>query len=122
MNETVPVLSGQILDTWSNHAWDNGLQVDRLDDLDKVTVQTENSIYEITVISPHAGEILVRGGRFFPEFTAARLAGCSLRGSFLKMRGIYTGFNLEFNLDGKTIITSRVRTVALHAKTDKLPR
>ena len=52
---------------------------------------------------------MVRGGRFFPEFTPARLAGSSLGGSFLKLRGIYVGFNLEIHFDKRLIITSRVR-------------
>ena len=69
--------------------------------------------YEITVISGRTGDILVRGGRFFPEFTAARLAGSSLGGSFLKLRGVYLGFNLEIHFDQRLIITSRVRQISI---------
>jgi hypothetical protein len=81
--------------------------------MEKLTIRTENSTYEITVICGRTGEILIRGGRFFPEFTPARLAGSSLGGSFLKLRGIYVGFSLEVHFDKRLIITSRVRKLAV---------
>src|SRR5947208_16954269 len=90
-----------------------GIQWEMIEDMEKLVVQTENSVYEITVICGRTGDILVRGGRFFPEFTEARLAGSSLGGSFLKLRGIYVGFNLEIHFDKRLIITSRVRQISL---------
>ena len=60
-----------------------------------------------------SGDILIRGGRFFSEFTPARLAGSSLGGSFLKLRGIYVGFSLEIHFEKRLIITSRVRKIAV---------
>src|ERR1041385_4096505 len=111
MSETVTCARGAFLDTWSGHDWRDGVQVESLDDLAKMVVRTENSTYEITIISGRTGEILIRGGKFFPEFTPARLAGSSLGGSFLKVRGIYAGFNVEISVDSRTIITSRVRTL-----------
>jgi hypothetical protein len=114
MDEKTEVVAGALLDTWSAHAWDNGLQLDALDEMDRLVVCTQNSRYEITVISSRSHEILLRGGQFFTEFTAARLAGSSLGGSFLKLGGIYVGFNMELNADGQVIITSRVRTIEVH--------
>src|SRR5690242_14397986 len=111
MNETVACARGALLDTWSGHDWRDGVQVESLDDLCKMVVRTENSTYEITIISGRTGEILIRGGRFFPEFTAARLAGSSLGGSFLKVRGIYAGFNIEIGISSRTIVTSRARSI-----------
>ena len=81
--------------------------------METLTVRTENSTYEITVICGRTGEILIRGGRFFPEFTPAKLAGSSLGGSFLKLRGIYAGFSLEVHFDKRLIITSRVRSISV---------
>ncbi len=112
MNETVTCARGAFLDTWSGHDWRDGVQVESLEDLSRLIIRTENSTYEVTIISGRSGEILIRGGKFFPEFTAARLAGSSLGGSFLKVRGIYVGFNVEISVDSRTIITSRVRTIA----------
>src|SRR5262245_36371764 len=110
---TVSCSAGALLDTWSSHNWTEGVQLESMEDMETLTVRTENSVYEITVICGQTGEILIRGGRFFPEFTAARLAGSSLGGSFLKLRGIYAGFNLEIHFDNRLIITSRVRNIAV---------
>ena len=104
------------LDAWAERAWTDGVQVDRLEALETLSFQTQNSIYEITVLRPETGEVLVRGGRFFPERTVAFLAGSSLGGSFLKLRGIYPGFKIEFGCDGRrVIITSRVRSIEMSA-------
>jgi hypothetical protein len=114
MDDKTQVAAAALLDTWSAHAWDNGIQLDTLDEMDRLVVTTHNSSYEITIISPRSNEILVRGGRFFPEFTQARLAGSSLGGSFLKMGGVYVDFSMEINSNGQVIITSRVRTIEVH--------
>jgi hypothetical protein len=104
-----------LLDTWSSHEWTDGVQLETLRDMENLQAGTENSVYEITVISGRSGDILIRGGKYFPEFTPARLAGSSLGGSFLKLRGIYIGFNLEIHFDQKMIVTSRVRTISVNA-------
>src|SRR2546425_1955259 len=108
---TVGYSAGALLDTWSSHNWTEGVQLETIQDMKKLEVQTLNSVYEITVICGRTGDILVRGGQFFPEFTEARLAGSSLGGSFLKLRGIYVGFKLEIHSGERLIITSRVRRV-----------
>ena len=99
------------LDWWSEHAWSEGLQIDRMENLESLCIRTENSTYEITVLSKETGKILVRGGRFFPEWTRAHLSGSSLGGSFLKLLGIYLGFNMEFHHGRQRIVTSRVRSI-----------
>jgi hypothetical protein len=100
-----------ILDHWSSQDWKNGLQLEDLEELDTIVVQTENTAYEVTVLSPFTGEVLVRGGQFFKQRTPAHLAGSSLGGSFLKIRGIYVGYSLEFQHDRKRIVTSRVKSI-----------
>ena len=116
MDTTVRCSASALLDTWSSHDWTEGVQLESMQDMETVTVRTENSTYDITVISGRTGEILVRGGRFFPEFTPARLAGSSLGGSFLKLRGIYVGFSLEIHFEKRLIITSRVRKIAVSVR------
>jgi len=113
MDSTVRCSASALLDTWSSHDWTEGVQLEAIGDMEKVTVRTENSTYEITVISGRSGDILIRGGRFFPEFTPAKLAGSSLGGSFLKLRGIYVGFSLEVHFEKRLIITSRIRKIAV---------
>src|SRR5437762_6384563 len=86
------VPSGALLDTWSGLKWSEGVQIDRLPPLDRLTIRTRNSVYEVVVVAPTNGEVFVRGGAFFPEFTRAQLAGSSLGGSFLKVRAVHVGF------------------------------
>src|ERR1044071_9710914 len=73
------------LDWWADRDWTAGMEVPRLSGLDRFSVTTRNSIYEFPVLEPETGEVLARGGRFFPEHTRARIAGCSLGGSCLKV-------------------------------------
>ena len=83
-------------------------------DLEVLVVETRNSKYEITVISGAEGEVLVRGGQFFLEKTAAHLSGASMGGSFLKMRGIYVGLKMEILHNGRRIISSPVQRIAAY--------
>src|SRR5215471_12637611 len=106
MDEKTQLSVAALLDTWSSRQWNNGVQLDGLDEMDSLVVVTLNSTYEITVIAPKSFEILIRGGRFFPEFTAGNLAGSSLGGSFLKIGGIYTGFCMELHANDQVIVTS----------------
>jgi hypothetical protein len=104
--------AGNSLDAWTTHEWRGGLQLEDVNALDAFVIRTANSTYEITVLSPSTGEVLVRGGAFFPVVTRARLAGASLGGSFLKRHGIYVGFRLELVSNETPIITTPVRTIA----------
>ena len=101
------------LQTWSDAVWRDGIQIDHVDDLETVVVETQNSTYEITIIDGIKGEVVVRGGQFFPQLTPAHLTGASMRGSFLKIRGIYLGFCVEFLHEGKRIMTSSVRRIVV---------
>jgi hypothetical protein len=73
--ESIP--EGVVLHNCSEGQWTNGVQVDRMEDMKKLIVQTRNSLYEIIVIDGPRGEILVRGGKFFPELTPALLGGAT---------------------------------------------
>ena len=135
MSKTVSVPKGAILDAWSEAEWDNGVQLEEMKEFDSLAVQTQNSLYQITVLSGRTGDILVRGGKYFPEQTPARLSGSTLGGSFLKVRGIYVGMKMEivpqptemvsqveidpvtgqeeFLLGYKAIITSPVQSIGI---------
>lgn len=107
------VPSVAVLDTWANFDWTDGCQVDQLQAFQPVTVVTRNHVYEIVVLEGGSGLIRVRGGQFFPEWREAHLAGCSLGGSFLKLRGIYAGFGMELHIAGDVIVTSPVQRLTL---------
>lgn len=95
MNETISSPKGAILDAWSDSEWSNGLQLDQMEELTTLAVRTTNSLYEITVLNGQTGEVLLRGGEFFPERTPVRLEGSTCGGSILKRRGIYVGLRME---------------------------
>jgi hypothetical protein len=107
--------SAAILSTWSDRDWQraDGVQVETLEHMQRVIVRTHNSVYEIFARGGSPGHVLVRGGRFFQEFTEAHVSGSSLGGGFLKQYGIYVGLRLEFNVDGETIITSPIFSISL---------
>jgi len=111
MYETSRYSASAILDTWVNYSWNEGVQIATRPDLSELIVETRNSVYEITVIDGAGREILIRGGKFFPERTPARLCGSSMRGSFLKLGGIYAGFSMEILFEGQTIVTSPVQSI-----------
>ena len=102
-----------VLETWANFDWSDGCQIDEQQALQPVTVVTRNHVYELVVIEGASGLVRIRGGQFFPDWRDVHLAGCSLGGSFLKLRGIYAGFGMELHVDGDVIVTSAVQRLTL---------
>lgn len=98
------------LEFWTRRTWDDGVQVDQLRALDRLQVRTRNSLYDIIISG--SGDVMIRGGRFFPEYTRAVILGSSLGGAFLKLGGIYRGFSVEIVFDGTRIVTSPVEVVS----------
>ena len=115
MNEKASISMAALLDSWSDAPWTNGVQVDLMEDIEKLVVRTGNSLYEIIIIDGPSGEILVRGGQYFPELTPARLTGATLGGSFCKLRGIYAGFRMELYANGQRTVTTPVESVGVLA-------
>jgi hypothetical protein len=113
MREPDSVPAGAVLNDWSENPWTNGVQVDRMEDMERLVIQTRNSLYEITIIEGRSGEILVRGGKLFPELTPARLAGATLGGGCCKERGIYAGFRMEINANGRRTVTTPVESIRI---------
>ena len=113
MGDTTRYSSAALLETWVTHDWDHGIQLESLPDFSEIAVQTKNTLYEITIIDGPNREVLIRGGKFFPVRTPARLAGSSLGGSFLKVGGIYAGFNMEVLSSGTSIVTSPVQSIRI---------
>jgi hypothetical protein len=107
--------SAALLSTWSERDWRraDGIQLERLEHMQRIIVRTYQHAYEIFVCRGGPGDVLVRGGRFFQEFTEARLVGSSLGGGILKQYGIYVGLRLEFNIDGETILTAPIFSISI---------
>lgn len=107
--------SAAILSTWSERDWRraDGIQLERLEHMQRIVVRTYQHAYEIFVRCGAAGDVLIRGGRFFQEFTEAQLVGSSLGGGFLKQFGIYVGLRVELNIDGETIVTAPIFSISI---------
>jgi hypothetical protein len=86
-----------------------GVRLPSLSGLDQLEVRTRNSVYQLTILG--GGEVMVRGGSFFPEWSTVRLSGSTLGGSLLKMDWIGCGFSMEFLHQGQRIVTTRVREI-----------
>ena len=99
------------LDAWTAATWTGGLQIDEVPALEPLTIRTRNSTYTIVVLRFGTDDVIVRGGRLFPSFQRAVLAGASAGGSLLKMRGIYTGLCMEIVVDGRRVLTSPVASI-----------
>ena len=112
MGQTAIYAAAQILDTWVNHDWSQGIQVESLPSFTEIFVQTRNTI---TIIDGASREVLIRGGKYFPEKVAARVSGSSLGGSFLKVGGIYAGFSMEIQAGGTPIVTTPVRSIHVYS-------
>jgi len=102
---------GADLDVWIRHSWQDGMLVDDLWAGDELVVKTANTTYLIEVISPRNREVIISGGTFFRDRSRVHLDGCSLRGAFLKLGGIYVGFSLELRNEGGVVITSPVQSI-----------
>ena len=91
----------------------DGVDLRDLDPITTLRVQTENTVYEITVSRPPRSVVHVRGGRFFPDTTEASFGGSSFGGSCLKLAWFGIGLHMEFHVAGGRIITSRVLSIAV---------
>ena len=110
---TAPATGVVTVDGWLRHAWDEAVQVDRLEDLQALRVETENSTYDIAIAEARNGDVLIRGGRYFPGWTSVQLLGCSLGGGLLKRHAVHVGFRKEVYWEGRIVITSPVRAITL---------
>ena len=135
IDKTSCVPRAALLDAWSDEQWSTGIQIDQMAELETLAVRTQNSVYEITVLHGRTGDVLVRGGKFFTEWTPAQLSGSTFGSSLLKAGGIYVGMRMEiapkpavmiskvvhdpatgqneFLVGRSVIITSPVQTIAV---------
>ncbi len=99
----------------------DGIGLIDVDAFTTLVVRTDNSAYRITILRPHAREVLVQGGKFFPARTRACLSGSTFGGSCLKMGWVGLGLHLEFHAGDQWIITSHVRAIAVEASPTGAP-
>jgi len=88
-----------------------GVNVLDLEPLTELRVETTNSLYRIVV--SQRTTVFVQGGRFFPERSAAHLAGATFGGSLLKIGWIAIGMRMEICGDDGPIVTSPVQRITV---------
>jgi hypothetical protein len=92
---------------------DDAIHIDSCPVFQWIVVRTRRSVYDIVVLGGDAGEVMVRGGRFFPEFRRATIAGSTFGGSAVKLRSICVGLRMELHVNGKFFVTSPIQAVSL---------
>ncbi len=117
----LPVLRVAPVDLIEAVSQADGIGLIDVDAFTTLVVRTDNSVYRITILKPHAREVLVQGGKFFPVRTRACLSGSTFGGSCLKMGWVGLGLHLEFHVGGQWIITSHVRAIAVEASPTGAP-
>ena len=99
----------------------DGIALLDVDAFTTLVVRTDNSVYRITILTPHLREVLVQGGTFFPARTRACLSGSNFGGSCLKIGWVGLGLHMEFHAGDQWIITSHVRAIAVEASPTGAP-
>lgn len=87
-----------------------GVSLLALEPLTSLVVETRNTRYQIIVT--RGEEIIIQGGSFFPDPTAARLDGASLGSGLLRLGWIGIGLRMEVRAGGQRIVTTPVRSIA----------
>ena len=90
------------------------VELDSCRALDWITVKTSRSTYDVVVLSGDTGAVAIRGGNLFPEFRCATITGSLFDGIAVKLRTIAVGLHLEFLVNGKSVITSRIQAISRH--------
>jgi hypothetical protein len=90
-----------------------GIGIDAITDGTPVTIQTRHSTYELIVRDGPRHDVLLRGGRLFPEWTDARLNGSTAGGSAIRSGWIGIGLRLEIVVDGQPFTTSPVQSISI---------
>lgn len=102
---------------WREEKSDAAIRLDSCVAFERIAVKTQSSLYEVIVLCGRTGEVLIRGGRFFPEFRRAILTGSTAGGSALKLRTIDVGLRIELRDDLKLYTTTAVEAVSREEST-----
>jgi hypothetical protein len=90
---------------------DGGVDLTQLEPLTQLTVSTDNTRYEISLLRPSEHVALVCGGTRLPEPTEVLVLGSSFGGNTLKLGWICIGMHMELWRNQRHIVTSRVRSI-----------
>ena len=77
-----------------------------------VVITTRSNVYELIVLHGGRGEVLVRGGRHFAEFTAVLFLGSIADDGSVDPHAIGIGLRMKFVGVGRFVITSPVVSIS----------
>lgn len=97
-----------------------GIALSQIDPFTRLSIQTQNTHYEMTVLDPWEGRLVIQGGRYFGSPTEAVLIGSSFGGSLLKLRWVGSGLRIELMAGDVKVVTSPVKSVDI-LPTDTVP-
>ena len=103
-------LSGTYLNDDFNLEPNDGLSTDSLEPGTVLAVTTRNTRYRLTLLD-RDGHALITGGALFPQPTAVKIEGATVRGIVPKLGWIIVGLHLELSLGGRVITTSPVKSI-----------
>ena len=86
----------------------SGVEIALLSPLTRLQVQTQNTLYRLTLIDTRESVVLIEGGRFFTERSEVHLCGSSYGGTLIKISWIGVGMRMELLSHGRRIVTSPV--------------
>ena len=110
--EAPSLMVAKLLDQLPALQPDKTIQLDSCSALEWIVVRTRRSVYDIIVLAGEAGDVMVRGGSLFAAFRRAKIVGSIFGDSAVKLRSICVGLHLEFWVDGKSFVTSRIQAVS----------
>jgi hypothetical protein len=96
----------------ANTTLEHRIRLEACRELERIVVRTRRSVYEIIVLSGKAGDVLVRGGRFFPKFRQATVTGSIFGGCGVELGSISVGLHLELQCGGGSFLTSQIVAVS----------
>ena len=111
VNPRQPPRYAATLDGFARATNGSGVLVRNLARLTELIVQTGNTRYRVVVSD--GADVVVQGGTFFPDPTHGRIVGSSFSGTFLKVGWIGVGFCMEIVADGRRIVTTAVKSIAI---------
>lgn len=88
------------------------VRLDTCSEFETIVVTTQGSVYELIVLSGRAGEVMIRGGRFFPEFRCGVLIGSLFTPGATRRGTIAVGMRLALNDGVMPVVTSRILSIS----------
>jgi hypothetical protein len=87
----------------------------------RLTVNTRNTRYQITVLDPVMRQVTVSGGPTLRQAIQGRLEGGTTGGSVLRLGWVGVGLRMELSTADRRITTSAVQSVTIERVPDRDP-